>query len=176
MYREDGSYEQYPISGTNTNGGYNYFFDRQYYDLDKGYTSLNSIFNLKVTLPLGFVYTFNIAPATSGSTTTTGCLPHFPTSASSRGVNRENARKFDWNLNNTLLWDRTFNNVHHVTVTLVQEAEEHSYWMDRIEARNIEPSDVLGFHYTSGANKAQSNFSTKDTKYSGASYLGRCVL
>ena len=30
-----------------TNGGYNYYFDRQYYDLEKGYTVLNTIFNAK---------------------------------------------------------------------------------------------------------------------------------
>ena len=62
MYDENGGYEQYPMSGAATNGGYNYYFDRQYYDLEKGYTVLNTIFNAKVTLPLGFTYQFNIAP------------------------------------------------------------------------------------------------------------------
>ena len=93
-------------------------------------------------------------------------------SAPSRGVDREWSKNFDWNLNNTLTWDKTFGD-HHVTLTLVQEAEEHRYWQDRIEARNITPSDALGFHYTSGANKTQSNFSTNDTHYTAASYLGR---
>ena len=71
-----------------------------------------------------------------------------------------------------MTWDKIFGD-HHVTLTLVQEAEEHRYWQDRIEARNITPSDALGFHYTSGANKTQSNFSTNDTHYTAASYLGR---
>lgn len=35
MYDEDGNYEQYPMSGKPSNGGYNYYFDRQYYDLEK---------------------------------------------------------------------------------------------------------------------------------------------
>ena len=36
MYDNNGNYEQYPMSGLPTNGGYNYYFDRQYYDLEKG--------------------------------------------------------------------------------------------------------------------------------------------
>ena len=56
MYDEDGNYEQYPMSGLPSNGGYNYYFDRQYYDLEKGYTVLNTIFNAKITLPAGFTY------------------------------------------------------------------------------------------------------------------------
>ena len=93
-------------------------------------------------------------------------------SASSRGVNRGWSKNFDWNLNNTITWDKTFGD-HHFTATLVQEAEEHRYWSDNINARNITPSDALGFHYTSGANKSQSSFSTNDTHYTAASYLGR---
>ena len=153
----EGKYEQYPMSGASTNGGYNYYFDRQYYDLDKGYTT-----------------TFNIAPRYQWFHDRYWMAADKPnTSAASQGVNRENVKTFDWNLNNTLTWDRTFLDVHHVTVTLVQEAEDHKYWQDRIEARNIQPTDVLGFHYTEGANKEQSNFRTKDVHYTATSYLGR---
>lgn len=174
MYTEDGKYQQYPMTGQVTNGGYNYFFDRQYYDLDKGYTNINAIFNAKVTLPYGFTYAFNISPRYQwfhdyyfmDST-----LPN--SSASSRGVNRENKRYFDWNLNNTITWDKEYNDVHHIVVTLVQEAEEHKTWDDRIEARNISPTDALGFHWTYGANKEQSSFNTYDDHVSASSYLGR---
>ena len=37
--------------------------------------------------------------------------------------------------------------------TLVQEAEERQYWSDRIEARNILPSDALGFHNTQNGDR-----------------------
>lgn len=174
MYDENGGYEQYPMSGAATNGGYNYYFDRQYYDLEKGYTVLNTIFNAKITLPLGFTYQFNAAPRLQWFYDRYFMSADLPdASASSRGVNRAWSKNFDWNLNNTITWDRTFADVHHFTVTLVQEAEEHRYWSDKIEARNITPSDALGFHYTTGANKEQSSFSTNDTHYTAASYLGR---
>lgn len=174
LYTADGKYEQYPMSGLPTNGGYNYYHDRQYYELDKGYTTINSIFNVKVNLPAGFTYAFNISPRYQWFHDRYWMKADLPNaSASSRGVNRENTKTFDWNLNNTLTWDRTFLDVHHFTVTLVQEAEDHKYWQDRIEARNISPNDALGFHYTQGANKEQSNFSTRDAHYTATSYLGR---
>lgn len=173
MYDEDGNYEQYPMSGLPSNGGYNYYFDRQYYDLEKGYTVLNTIFNAKITLPAGFTYSFNIAPRYQWYYDRYWMSADLPdASASSRGVNRGWSKNFDYNLNNTITWDRTFGD-HHITATLVQEAEEHRYWSDNINARNITPSDALGFHYTSGANKSQSSFSTNDTHYTAASYLGR---
>ncbi len=174
LKKEDGSYQQYPMTGTPTNGGYNYYFVRQYYDLDKGYTVLNSIFNVGVTLPYNIKYQFNISPRYQwfhdywfmDST-----MPN--TSAADRGVNREERRWFEWNLNNTITWDYTFDEKHHVTLTAVQEAEEHKSWLTRVEARNITPSDINGFHYITGANKDQSAFWSTDNKYTGASYLGR---
>lgn len=174
MHKEDGSYQQYPMTGQSTNGGYNYYFDRQYYELEKGYTVLNTIFNTKITLPLGFTYNFNISPRYQwfyDRYFMSAALPN--SSAASRGVNRSHGKNFDWNLNNTIAWDRTFNDLHHVTVTLVQEAEEHFYWSDNIYARNLDPTDALGFHYTSSGNKEQSSFSTNDSHYTAASYLGR---
>ena len=174
MYTADGAYQQYPMGGQTTKGGYNYYFDRQYYDLEKGYTVLNTIFNAKVTLPLGFSYQFNITPRYQWFNDRYFMSAQLPdASASSRGVNRGNSKNFDWNLNNTLIWDKTFKDVHHFTVTLVQEAEEHRTWSDNIYARNLAPTDVLGFHYTDSGNKLQSSFKTYDSHYTGTSYLGR---
>ncbi len=174
MYTADGGYEQYPMSGLSTNGGYNYYHYRQYYDLDKGYTVLNTIFDVKVTLPLGISYQFNIAPRYQWFHDRYFMSAELPnSSASSRGVNRGNGKNFDWNLNNTITWDYTFKKLHHVTLTLVQEAEEHRTWEDYIYARNLTPTDALGYHYTASGNKEQSSFTTTDTHYTAASYLAR---
>ena len=170
----DGNEVQYPRTGNPTNGGYNYHFQQQYLDLDKGYTVLNTIFNAKVTLPYGFTYQFNIAPRFQWFYDRYWMSAELPDSKpAERGSNRNTSKTFNWNLNNTLTWDRTFADLHHFTVTLVQEAEENRYWYDEIHARNITPSDVLGFHYIEGANLEQSSFKTNDTHYTAAAYLGR---
>ena len=173
-YTADGSEQQYPRTGNPTNGGYNYHFQQQYIGLQKGYTVLNTIFNAKVTLPYGFTYQFNIAPRLQWFYDRYHMSAELPNSdPATRGVNRNSSKTYNWNLNNTLTWDRTFNDLHHFTVTLVQEAEENKYWSDNISARNITPTDVLGFHYIQGANKEQSSFETNDTHYTAAAYLGR---
>jgi len=167
---DDGNYLQYPFSGNATNGGYNYWFERQYLDLEKGYTVLNTIFNATVKLPFGFKYQFNISPRYQWYHNRYYMSSSLPNSdASSRGVDRDEAKYFDWSLNNTLTWDKVFND-HHFTVTLVQEAEERRYWSTDIAARNITPSDVLGFHYIDGANKSQSSFSSYDSHSTAAAY------
>ena len=172
-YDENGQEMHYPRSGNPTNGGYNYHYLDQYDDLEKGYTVLNTIFNAKLTLPYGFTYSFNIAPRYQWFYDRYFMSSELPDSdPSTRGVNRNTSKKFDWSLNNTITWDKTFDK-HHFTVTLVQEAEENRYWYDEIHARNITPTDALGFHYVSGANKEQSSFYTNDTHSTAAAYLGR---
>ena len=172
-FDENGNEIQYPRTGNPTNGGYNYHFNDMYDDLEKGYTVLNTIFNAKVTLPFGFTYAFNIAPRYQWFYDRYFMSADLPNStASSRGVNRKSSKSFDWSLNNTLTWDKTFDE-HRFTVTLVQEAEENRYWSDNIEARNITPTDVLGLHYISGLNKEQSSFWSTDTHSTAAAYLGR---
>jgi TonB-linked SusC/RagA family outer membrane protein len=90
-----------------------------------------------------------------------------------RGVNREQRKQFDWSLNNTVAWDYTFADKHHAILTLVQEAEERRSWTDRIEARNILPSDALGFHNTKNGSKENSTYSSSDTHQTADALLAR---
>lgn len=172
-YKADGSLNQYPM-GTLEKRGKNYLFDHQYYDLDKGYTVLNMIFDAKVTLPYNITYKFNIAPRYQYFHDRYFMSADLPNSnPAEKGVNREWSKAFDWTLNNTLNWDYTFNDVYHVIATLVQEAEENRSWQDRIEARNIQPSDALGMHNTSNATITDSKFSTNDKKFTADAWMGR---
>ncbi|MDO3695332.1 SusC/RagA family TonB-linked outer membrane protein [Wenyingzhuangia sp. chi5] len=169
---ENGEYVRQPMGAEI--GGYNYYYDRQFIELEKGYSVLNTIFNTKVSLPFGITYSFNASPR----------YQHFYDryfqssvhegwNAADVGVNRANGKRFDWNLNNTVTWDYTFNKKHHVVATFVQEAEERRSWSDVINARNIQPSDALGFHNTSNATLDNSSFSTTDTHQTADGLMGR---
>lgn len=169
----DGSLSQYPM-GNIVKRGYSYDFERQYLDLERGYTTLNTIFNAKVTLPYGFRYEFNIAPRLQwyyNRYFTSASKPN--TNPDGRGTDRGWAKRYDYSLNNTITWDKTFAERHHFIVTLVQEAEERKYWSDKISARGIYPSDALGFHNTQNATKTLSSFSTSDTHQTAAAYMAR---
>ena len=172
-YNEDGSYKQYPMDSA-LHYGYNYFFNRDYYNLEKGFTIVNSIFNAKVKLPWGITYDFNISPRYQFFYDRYFMSSELPNSdPKEKGVNRGWAKNFDYSLNNTINWDYTFADRHHVILTLAQEAEERRYWSDNIQSRLILPSDALGFHNTQNGTKENSNFSTNDTHETAAAYLGR---
>lgn len=59
---ENGKPVQYPVDESYSQRGYNYDFQKQYLELEKGYTVLNTILNAKVKLPFNITYQFNIAP------------------------------------------------------------------------------------------------------------------
>lgn len=171
---EDGNPIQYPNDETYSQRGYNYDFQKQYLELEKGYTVLNTILNTKVKLPFGITYQFNAAPRFQFFYDRYFMSSELPGSnPNDRGANREQAKRFDWSLNNTITWDRTFADKHHFIVTLVQEAEERRYWSDRIEARNILPSDALGFHNTQNGSKENSSYTTSDSHETADGMLAR---
>lgn len=170
---ENGNYLQYPQDATYSQRGYNYYFQKQYLELEKGYTVLNSIFTAKVKLPFNITYSFNASPRYQFFYDRYFMSADLPGSnPNNRGANREQAKRFDWSLNNTINWDKYFGK-HHAMITLVQEAEDRRYWSDRIEARNILPSDALGFHNTQNGSKESSSYSTKDTHQSADGLMAR---
>ena len=173
-YEEDGSISQYPMGDGVIKWGTSYDFDRQFLDLEKGYTVLNTIFNARVKLPFNITYSFNASPRYQWYYNRYFMSADLPDSdPTGRGVDREQSKRFDWSLNNTINWDHVFAQKHHVTLTLVQEAEEQRYWFDQIKARNIQPSDVLGFHNTASGTKENSSFKSDDTHQTADALMAR---
>lgn len=174
-YDEEGNLVLKPM-GTNTlNEGWNYRYERQFKDLDRGYTIFNTILTAKVKLPFNINYTFNYAPRFQWYHDRYHESSQHPQWKSKHNglANREQTKKFDWVLNNTINWEQTFAKKHTVNVTLSQEAEEHLSWKDRVEARDFTPTDALGFHYVGAADKLKSTFSSEDTHSTGDALLAR---
>ncbi|WP_264538167.1 SusC/RagA family TonB-linked outer membrane protein [Flavobacterium sp. N1736] len=170
----NGNYERQPM-GKNVSGqNYNYYYDRQFMELEKGYTTLNTIFNTKVTLPWGITYSFNVAPRYQffhHREFKSSLNPNFP--AATNGAIRNNETRFDYNLNNTITWDYTLAAKHHIILTLVQEAEERRFWSDGMNAYNILPTDALGFHNVSTATLANSALRSEDTHQTADGLMAR---
>lgn len=165
---------QYPLSEQFSQRGYNYDFQKKYLELDKGYSVFNSIFNAKVKLPFNITYSFNASPRLQYFHDRYFMSAELPGSnPADRGANREQTKRFDWSLNNTITWEQTFADKHRLMLTLVQEAEEQQSWKDRIEARNILPSDALGFHNTKNGSKENSSFDSYDTHQTADALLAR---
>ncbi|MBS7564701.1 SusC/RagA family TonB-linked outer membrane protein [Mucilaginibacter sp. Bleaf8] len=161
---------------TGTVRGYNYDFNRQYQDLQSGYSVLNTIFNAKVKLPFNINYSFNYSPRQQWFYRryfASSSHPDWSPLSNNAGVDRENSSRFDWSLNNTINWEKVFAQKHRVNVTLVQEAEERQSWYDVIRARNITPTDALGFHETSNGDRLLSSFDTDDGRQTADGLLAR---
>lgn len=171
---ENGNLVIHPMGDAGAFKGYNYDFNRQYQDRESGFTVLNTIFTAKVSLPFNITYSFNVAPRYQWKYYRyfeSSQHPDWP--ALTHGATRENAKWFDWSLNNTLAWDYTFNRKHHVTLTLVQEAEERRYWWDQIQAKNILPTDALGFHEVNTGDMTVSSIDSQDTHETADGMLAR---
>ncbi len=174
-YYEDGTLTPHPMGENAFWKGYNFDYDRQYLDMERGYTIFNTIFDAKVRLPFGITYTFNAAPRFQfyhNRYYESSEHPDWAADTHNR-VTRNQSYRFDWSLNNTINWDYTLNRVHHFNVTLVQEAEQRQSWADNILARHILPSEALGFHATANGDKKLSDFSSTDTKETATGYLAR---
>ncbi|RYF23065.1 MAG: SusC/RagA family TonB-linked outer membrane protein [Flavobacteriales bacterium] len=170
----NGNLVQFPMSDGAIKRGVNYDFDRQYLELERGYNVLNTIFNAKVKLPFNITYSFNASPRYQWFYNRYFMSAALPESLPvNRGVDRETSKRFDWNLNNTLTWEHTFAQKHRLNVTLVQEAEERQYWQERMEARNILPTDALGFHNVANGTRANNNITSSDSRQTADGLLGR---
>ena len=173
QYRdENGELERFPMGNVAGEAGYNHDWRRQWETKEGGYTVLNTIFTAKVKLPFGFQYSFNVAPRYQFYYNRYAHSSEDP-SVETGSASRSNGKRFDWSLNNTITWDKTFADVHHFTVTLVQEAEERRKWSDNINANQLLPTDALGFHYIGVANKEASSFSSDDAHETADGMLAR---
>lgn len=174
-YDENGYLLQYVL----TDARYNLFktqsdYDAQWKDRERGYEVLNTIFNAKVKLPYNVTYTFNISPRYQYYYNRFFQSAEEPDiNKNNAGVDRNSSKRFDYSLNNTLTWDQTFAKKHHIVLTLVQEYENRRYWSDNLSTRNIQPSDALGFHYTTTGDKDHTNWSSNDTHESADALLAR---
>lgn len=172
---ENGKWYQYILTNPEyTQRPQSPYFSSQYTDLERGYEVFNAQFSAKVKLPFNINYQFNVSPRYQYFYNRYFMSADLPDSnPTNRGVDREQNKRFDWSLNNILTWQHTFNKVHDVTITLVQEAEERKYWSDKTNARNILPTDALGFHYITGATMSESSINANDSHQTADALLAR---
>ena len=150
MYNPDGSLKFSPDSDEGsllTNNARNPFLDREYTDrLDKTRTLFSTLY-LKGTLPFGFSYNINFTPRYNFYRRFNAISSLHYNYASIGGESfRRNTETFDWQIDNIIKWDMTFNNKHRFDVTLLANAEKYQSWEHRMTNQGFEPNDDLGYH------------------------------
>jgi TonB-linked SusC/RagA family outer membrane protein len=169
---DDGNIILHPM-GNVEGGTINSAYENQYKDKDNGWSVFNTSIYAKVKLPFNITYQLTFAPRMQWH--------HYLYHESSQNVywgdngkvERESERRFDWQLDNVITWDKTFADKHQFVVTLMQGAEERQKWQEKMTARNFTPTDALGYHYVNVADMLQSSITSDDTRSTGDALMAR---
>ena len=159
--------------GSGNNQGLNSAFNNQYRVLEKGYNVLNTTLYATVKLPFNITLNTNYSPRYQWFYNRYWESAQNPLWSDNGKVDRETQRNFDWQIDNTLNWAGSFGKNHRVKVTLLQNAEEHKSWNDRMTGTDFSPTDALGFHNIGAANLLKSTISTNDTHSTGNALMAR---
>ena len=140
----DSPYRMYP---TGDNNAKNPFYDALYRDLKRMTHNVNATIYAQVFLPFGIEYQLNYSPDYRFyENHYHESKEHTEWAASGGRVHRQHNKTFRWQLDNILRWKRTFNNIHKVEVTMLQNAEKQQTWSTNANNTQFSPSDILGYH------------------------------
>lgn len=144
MYEEDGKTLLFAPSGYIN--APNFWLEMTYHKQFKKYNSLNSKLYGRLTLPFGITFTTEFIPRLGWNRSYEHWSSEHDLWLPQGGrARRENTNISEWQVNNILKWNKTFN-IHSFDVTLLQNAEKQQSWFDRVYRQRFLPSDVLGYH------------------------------
>jgi TonB-linked SusC/RagA family outer membrane protein len=159
--------------GSSNNQGTNTAYNNQFKQLEKGYNVLNTTLYGTIKLPFNITLNSNYSPRYQWFYNRYWESAQNPLWSDNGKVIRENEKRFDWQIDNTLNWDATFNQKHRIKVTLLQNAEEHRSWFDGMTGTDFSPTDALGFHNIDAANPLKSKLHTYDEHSTGNALMAR---
>lgn len=161
-YEEDGSLKFYPNDDNMSTNPFASYQERDRFNVTQ---TFNATLTAKVTLPFGFVYEMNYSDYNDWNKN-----HYFDSSTSMAGEKtkgkavRRNKSSHSWMFDNILRWNKTFNDIHRVDLTLLFNLEKNQFWSDNATNSNIVPSEVLGWHgIGKGTNPTVSSDDTVDT-------------
>jgi len=170
-YDDSGNLVAHPLGDANIYKGYNQAYINQFQDEISGNTNLTTNLSAKVKLPFKITYELNFSPRFCWYLYRNWESSENADDTKNGFVERQTTKYFDWYIDNILRWEYTFKDVHHVNVTLLQNAEEHKTWNEDMQASDFVPSDALGWHYVGSAvNKV---ISCSDTHSTGDALMAR---
>jgi TonB-linked SusC/RagA family outer membrane protein len=84
---------------------------------------------------------------------------------------REDGTTFNWQVDNLIKWNYTFDSRHKIDATFLFNAEKNQFWYDYMRGVGFSPTDALGYHGMSAA--ASVTIASDDTYSTGNSLMGR---
>ena len=171
FYNPDGSLRRIPTDDAGLNAR-NPFLNNYY---DESMNIQNTLFaNLyaRLTLPLGITFQTNFTPSYDSYRNFYHNSSHNPNVTVPGGqAQRAMENRYNYQIDNLLKWNRTFNNIHNIDITLLANTEKYQSWYTYEYNEGFNPNDDLSFHNLGAGNKPTVS---SDDRYSTANaYLGR---
>lgn len=170
-YTDDG--EQYRLNPNDErSGGSHPFVGPRYIDRLRKNTTINTSLFAKVTLPYGFSFQSTFTPRYNFYESNDHRSAEYEAYANRGGIASRRQRKvFNWQIDNILKWNKTFNGIHNFDVTLLSNAEKYRSWDNRMSNNGFDPHDKLGYHNMgAGINPV---ISSNDEYSTGDALMGR---
>jgi len=153
--------------GNNTNP----FLDNVYQNRIKKYNTLFGSLYAKGNLPLGFSYQTNFTPNFEFYRYFNGqSAKDFRVSARKGVATRQDRTTFSWQMDNLLMWNKTFGD-HKIDATFLVNAEKWLQWDNQIDNEGFDPNDNLSYHNIGAGIKPV--VTSNDQKSTGDALMGR---
>lgn len=145
-YKDDGVTLR-PSPNDDLGNNRNPFLDNVYRERMLKYNTIFSTIYIKGNLPFGFSYSVNVTPSYDQTREFNHYSAEHPDYVARRGfANRIETTRFNWQIDNILKWNKTFDQIHRFDVTLLANAEKLKQTSSRIENEGFDPNDDLGYH------------------------------
>lgn len=171
FYEPDGRLRRIPTDDNGLNAR-NPFLDATYNSrLDKQNTLFGTVY-AKATLPFGITYQLNFSPGLDSYRLFNALSSKNPDVPAPGGsATRAHETRYNWQVDNLLKWNKTFNEIHTVDVTLLANGEKYQSWYTIAGNEGFIPSDLLGYHNLNSGVKP--TILTDDKVYTGDALLAR---
>lgn len=145
-FTDDG--EQYRLNPNDErSGGQHPFVGIRYIDRLRKYTTLNTSLFAKVDLPYGFSFQTTFTPRYEFYESNDHRSAEYEAYANRGGIASRQQRKiYNWQIDNILKWNKTFNEIHDLDLTLLANAEKYQSWDNSMTNNGFDPHDRLGYH------------------------------
>lgn len=149
-------------------------YDMIFQDRSRIYNTLNTNLFAKMTLPLGITYELNFSPRLQFYRFYNNQSALHEEWAKFGGqTNREESTEYSWQIDNLIKWNKTFNDVHMIDVTLLANAEKFQSWQSAMSTQGFSPTDALGYHNMSAGKSTANTVYSNDEYSTGDAFMAR---
>jgi TonB-dependent starch-binding outer membrane protein SusC len=155
-------------------GSKNPIYDRSFQNRLREYKTLINTLFANVTLPFGISYQLNFSPRFE-------TLRHYNHQSSLHeewtrfggGAERQNQHIQSWQIDNLIKWNKTFNDIHKLDVTLLANAEKYESWFDQLSTQGFSPTDALGYSNVAAGSNTANVIGSNDEYSTGDALMAR---